>query len=519
MIPPDVTLLKDRLLKAEERIAALNRIGIALSAERDLEKLLETILTESRRFSDSEAGSLYLVEDSPEGRRLRFKLAQNDAVSFAFSERTVRVNEESLAGWVAVHGEPLVLEDAYALPKGAPYRHNDEFDVATGFRTRAMLVVPMKDHRGELVGVLQLMNRRGRSAGEYEPYPADLVPLLLSLATQAAVCLKANNLTMSIRKLFEDFARAAIVAVEQRDPTTAGHSNRVSTLSVTLASLVDRAADGPYAAVTFSREELREIGTAALLHDFGKISIPERVLVKAKKLSEEGLGKIRDRFDFSLASEEARDARALLERRAREGTAVTAADLEALDAAAAARARDLQDLFEEIVSANEPTVLPRDARGRLEPLLTRMIRDRRGRETTLLLPEEFRLLSITQGSLSDDERRSVESHVSHTWRFLSTIPWTPDLARVPEIAYAHHEKLDGTGYPRGLDREGIPPAVRALTVCDVYDALTASDRPYKKAVPRDAALGILEGEAKRDRLDSWMVAAFIEGKVWTSLAR
>ncbi|MGZ6988352.1 MAG: HD-GYP domain-containing protein, partial [Thermoanaerobaculia bacterium] len=137
---------------------------------------------------------------------------------------------------------------------------------------------------------------------------------------------------------------------------------------------------------------------------------------------------------------------------------------------------------------------------------------------TLLLPEEFRLLSITQGSLSDDERRAVESHVSHTWRFLSTIPWTADLARVPEIAYAHHEKLDGTGYPRGLNREGIPPAVRALTVCDVYDALTASDRPYKKAVPRDAALGILEEEASRDRLDSWMVAAFIEGKVWTSLA-
>ena len=478
MTPRDVAHLEERLLKAEERIAALNRIGIALSAERDLEKLLETILTESRRFSDSEAGSLYLVEDSPEGRRLRFELAQNDAVSFAFSERTVPVNEGSLAGWVAVHGEPLVLENAYALPKGAPYRHNDAFDIATGFRTRAMLVVPMRDHRGELVGVLQLMNRRGRAPGEHEPYPDDLVPLLLSLATQAAVCLKANNLTASIRKLFEDFARAAIVAVEQRDPTTAGHSNRVSTLSVALAGIVDRAADGPYAAVTFSKEELREIGTAALLHDFGKISIPERVLVKAKKLSEEGLGKIRDRFDFSLASEEARETRALLERRAREGGAVVAGDLEALDTAVAARARD----------------------------------------TTLLLPEEFQLLSITQGSLSEDERRAVESHVSQTWRFLSTIPWTADLARVPEIAYAHHEKLDGTGYPRGLNREGIPPAVRALTVCDVFDALTASDRPYKKAVPRDAALGILEGEARRDRLDSWMVTAFIEGKVWTSLA-
>jgi HD-GYP domain-containing protein (c-di-GMP phosphodiesterase class II) len=509
--------LEERLRQAEERIAALNRIGIALSAERDLEKLLETILTESRRFSSSEAGSLYLVEESPEGRRLRFKLAQNEAVTFAFSERTVPVDEASLAGWVAMHGVPLVLEDAYAIPEDTPFRHNDAFDVATGFRTRAMLVVPMKDHRGDLVGVLQLMNRLGRAGPE--PYPEDLVPLLLSLATQAAVCLKANQLTASIRRLFEDFAQAAIVAVEQRDPTTAGHSNRVATLTVEMAGLVDRAAEGPYASVSFSREEMREIFTAALLHDFGKISIPERVLVKAKKLSEEGLGKIRDRFDFSLAAFEASEARALLDRHLRDGDSVSERELEALDATAAERAREFEGLFEEIVAANEPTVMPKDARGRLEALLARRIRDRRGRETTLLLPEEFRFLSIAQGSLSPEERLDIESHVTHTWRFLSTIPWTPDLARVPEIAYAHHEMLDGTGYPRGIGPSDIPPAARALTVCDIYDALTASDRPYKKAVSRDAALGILEGEARRDRLDPWMVSAFIEGRVWHALGR
>jgi HD-GYP domain-containing protein (c-di-GMP phosphodiesterase class II) len=332
------------------------------------------------------------------------------------------------------------------------------------------------------------------------------------------VCLKANTLTASIRKLFENFAQAAIVAVEQRDPTTAGHSNRVAALSVALAERVDRASDGPYAGVTFDREEMREIFTAALLHDFGKVSIPESVLVKAKKLSEERLEKIHDRFEFSLAALEASDSRVLLERHARDGSPVVGWELEALDEAAAARARELDGIFEEIVAANEPTVMPKDARGRLEALLARRVSGRRGPEATLLLPEEFRFLSIAQGSLSDDERRAVESHVSHTWRFLSTIPWTPDLARVPEIAYAHHEKLDGTGYPRGLVAADIPPAARALSVCDIYDALTASDRPYKKAVPRDAALGILEGEAKRGRLDTWMVAAFIEGKVWTALA-
>ncbi len=515
---PDARSLEERLKQAEERIAALNRIGIALSAERDLEKLLATILTESRRFSGSEAGSLYLAEEAPGGgRRLRFRLAQNDAVSFAFEERTVPVDDASLAGWVASHGEPVVLADAYAIPPAAPYRHNHAFDEATGFRTRAVLVVPMNDHRGELVGVLQLMNRVGRAGPE--PYPDDLVPLLLSLATQAAVCVKANALTASIRRLFEDFAQAAIVAVEQRDPTTAGHSNRVADLTVTLAGLVDRASDGPYASVSFSREEMREIFTAALLHDFGKISIPERVLVKAKKLEPDGLRRIRDRFDYVLAAEDAEEARLLLERLAREGRPVTEGDLRALREASASRARELDGAFDEVATANEPSILPQDARGALERLVGRTWRDRRGRPASLLLPDEFRFLSIPQGSLSAEERLDVESHVTHTWRFLSTIPWTPDLARVPTIAYAHHEKLDGSGYPRRIGTDDIPPAARALTVCDIFDALTASDRPYKKAMPRERALEVLEAEAAKDKLDRWMVRAFVDGRVWTVLAK
>ena len=513
-----VKALTSRLAEAEERIESLNRIGIALSAERDVEKLLEKILTESRRFSESEAGSLYLLEDGPEGERLRFKLAQNDAVKFAFAERTVEVSDKSLAGWVALKGEPLLLDDAYALPPGVPYRHNDAFDLATGFRTRAVLVVPMKDHRGELIGVLQLMNRRSRRDGQHTPYPPDLIPLLLSLATQAALCLKANHLTASIRKLFEDFAQAAIVAVEQRDPTTAGHSNRVAELTVALARLVDRSGDGPYASVTFSREEMREIGTAALLHDFGKISIPERVLVKAKKLEIDQIQRIRDRFDFVLEAEERLAYRQLVEALLAKGAPPSPEDLRELEKLARERAWDLEEVFGEIRRANEPTVLPVDARGRLQSLLARSFRDRRGVTSPLLLPEEFRFLSIAQGSLSPEERTEVESHVSHTWRFLSSIPWTSDLARVPDIAYAHHEKLDGSGYPRHLGRKEIPVAALALTVCDIDDALTASDRPYKKAVPRDEALGILEAEARREHLDRWLVETFIREKVWIAVA-
>ncbi|MDL1949793.1 GAF domain-containing protein [Acidobacteria bacterium ACD] len=506
--------LKARLAETEDRIAALNRIGIALSAEPDVEKLLEKILTESRRFTRSEAGSLYRLEEGPEGRRLRFKLAQNDAVRFAFTERTMPADEASLAGFVAVRGEPILLEDAYAIPKEAPYRHNTNFDVSSGWRTRAVLVVPMKDHRGELVGVLQLMNRRGPEPGTFEGYPEDLVPLVLSLATQAAVSLKANRLTASIRRLFEDFAQAAIVAVEQRDPTTAGHSNRVAELTDTLARIVDRAAEGPYADVRFTREELRELKTAALLHDFGKISVPERVLVKAKKLDEEALLRIRDRFDFSLEAADAAEYRGLLTRLLEAGVPPTADDIRLLDVARWERAQELEALFEEVRRANEPTVLPRESGGTLRGLLTRAWRDRRGATKTLLLDDEFRLLSIPKGSLSAEERTQIESHVSQTYRFLSSIPWTPDLARIPEIAHAHHEKLNGAGYPRRLTKEAIPVPSRILTVCDIYDALTASDRPYKKAVPREGALKILEAEARDGLLEPWLVEVFISEKVW-----
>jgi HD-GYP domain-containing protein (c-di-GMP phosphodiesterase class II) len=508
--------LARRLAEAEERISSLNRIGIALSAERDVERLLERILSESRRFTRSEAASLYLAEDGPSGRRLRFRLAQNEAIRVAFAERTVAVTESSLAGFVALRREPLVLEDAYLIPKDAPYRHNDVFDVETGWRTRAVLVVPMCDHAGALVGVLQLMNRRDPTGEGFEAYPADLVPIVLSLATQAAVCLQASRLTEGIRKLFEDFARASIFAVEQRDPTTAGHSTRVAGLTESLARLVDRADEGPYHDVRFSPEEMREIRTAALLHDFGKITVPERVLVKARKLDDETIARIRDRFDLALESLDSAASRELLERMAAARVAPTAEDLRLLDAERLARARELEEQFGEILRANEPTILPRESGGRLRALLTRTWKDRRGATSPLLREEEFVLLSISRGSLSAEERGRIESHVLETYRFLSSIPWTPDLRRIPEIAYAHHEKLDGSGYPRRLRSGEIAVPARVMTICDIYDALTASDRPYKKALSREASLSILEDEARQGLLDPWLVRAFIDEKIWAS---
>jgi 3',5'-cyclic-nucleotide phosphodiesterase len=189
-------------------------------------------------------------------------------------------------------------------------------------------------------------------------------------------------------------------------------------------------------------------------------------------------------------------------------------DLRLVDIDRYERAQDLEAQYEEIRRSNEPTVLPKEAAGKLRGLLTRSWRDRRGITSPLLREEEFRLLSIPKGSLSLEERLQIQSHVSQTYRFLSSIPWTPELSRVPEIAYGHHEKLDGTGYPRGLTSDSIAVPARMLTVCDIFDALTASDRPYKKAVSREGALRILQDEARVGLLDTWMVEVFISERIW-----
>jgi hypothetical protein len=277
---------------------------------------------------------------------------------------------------------------------------------------------------------------------------------------------------------------------------------------------VDRATDGPYSHVTFSKEELRELDTAALLHDFGKISVPERVLVKSKKLEPPELSRVRDRFDYALESGDAAAYRKFLADLVASGRAPLHEELRALDASRLQDAATIERFWDEIRSANEPTILPEATGAALTSLLTRTYRDRRGTTQPLLAEEEFGFLSIRKGSLSIEERRQIESHVSFTYRFLSTIPWTPDLARIPDIAYAHHEKLNGSGYPRRLVAESIPVPSRVLTVCDIYDALTASDRPYKRAVPREGALRILEDEAREGGLDPWLVKTFIEEKIW-----
>jgi HD-GYP domain-containing protein (c-di-GMP phosphodiesterase class II) len=325
------------------------------------------------------------------------------------------------------------------------------------------------------------------------------------------VALESARLYAEIQSLFEGFVRASVRAIEQRDPTTSGHSQRVADLTVALARAADRADGGHFSAVRFSRDQLREIEYAGLLHDFGKVGVREEVLVKAKKLYPAQLERVRARFDHMRTALLAETLQAQLERLRRGDPEDPAIDL-----AHQRREREVDTMLALVLGANEPSVLPTDVSTRLVALSGVSFTDAGGRPHALLEGDELEALLIRRGSLTEAERVQIQHHVTHTYDFLVRIPWGRSLALVPEIAAKHHEYLDGSGYPARLPAPEIPLQARMMTVADIFDALTASDRPYKKAVPVVDALEILRAEQRQGKLDVDVLALFIDARIFGS---
>jgi HD-GYP domain-containing protein (c-di-GMP phosphodiesterase class II) len=512
-----------------KELGELTRIGMALSTERDLNTLLEMILSQARALTDADAGSLYLVETADDGaKRLRFKLAQNRSrPEIPFVDFTIPISKASIAGYVASTSEPLVLDDAYELPPDVEYSINRSIDEKYGYRTKSMLTIPMSDHKDQVIGVLQLINRKTSpdvvlaTPADFEdavvPFTGRTVELVSSLAGQAAVAIENSELYESIERLFEGFVMAAVIAIEQRDPTTYGHSGRVAAMTVGLAETVDRAGDGTYKQVSFTRQELREIRYAGLLHDFGKVGVREQVLVKAKKLYPPDLALIKQRYAFIRRTHERDFERQRADFLERNGTADYAAYLAELKRQQDEQLATLDRFMTLVAESNEPTVLPTGNFEELVRYAEARYQDLEGQDQPLLSDDEARYLTIRKGSLDEAERLEIESHVSHTYRFLLNIPWTKELANVPFIAYGHHEKLDGRGYPRKVTADAIPIQTRMMTIADIFDALTASDRPYKRAVPVPRALDIMAEEVKGGQLDAELFRLFHEARVFEAL--
>ena len=508
----------------------LSRVGAALSTERNLDTLLETILSQSLRLSASDAASLYLMERDAEGNpaTLRFKLSQNISLpDLPFAERSIPIDHTSLAGYVASTGDPLKISDVYLLPEHVTYRQNRSFDETSGYRTKSMLVLPMRTHRDEIIGVLQLINRKRdglvqlSSAAVVEqqvlPFDQRSTDLVAALAAQAAVAIENSRLYEDIEKLFEGFVTAAVTAIESRDPTTSGHSFRVASLTTGLAEAVDHGGEGPYRGTKFSREQIREIRYAGLLHDFGKVGVREQVLVKQKKLYGHDLTIVRHRFHSLLQQSDLEFERERAEHLLDHGTADYQAVVGHLDQLRRERRDQLTHWLDAVIRANEPTILPEGTFEELAEIGQQTFIDFDGIERPLISEDELRFLMINKGNLDPRERREIESHVTHTFRFLEQIPWTRELRGIPTIAFGHHEKLNGTGYPRGVHETEIPVQTRMMTIADIYDALTATDRPYKRAVTAERAIDILGAEAKGGLLDQHLLNTFVQAQVFTKV--
>jgi HD-GYP domain-containing protein (c-di-GMP phosphodiesterase class II) len=519
--------LDEAVARKTQDLHELNKIGVALSAERDINKLLDLILFKCREITAADAGSLYLVKRGKdlgpaEEDHLSFELAQNDSVAVSFEKRAVPLNETSIAGYAALSGKVVNVPDAYNPPAGSPFKVSRSFDEKSGYKSRSMLVVPMRDHQDEIIGVVQLINKKREAKTVLRPVTlvdSTVIPftsvdeeLVTSLASQAAVAYENTRLIQEIKHLFDSFVRASVTAIESRDPTTSGHSGRVAILTVGTAEKVDTIDAGPFRDVRFTKDQLQEIRYASLLHDFGKVGVREKVLIKGKKLYVGEMLVLRQRFAYIKRTLEAQHLRSKLDQvlAGRSSPELLAQ----MDAAYDERQREIDGLLRMVTQANEPTILEEESFRALMDLPSRTFSDMDGNLQPFLTPNEVQALSIRRGSLSEKERREIESHVTHTYRFLSEIPWTGEYRRVPEIAYAHHEKLDGTGYPRRLPATDIPIQSKMMTICDIFDALVAWDRPYKKSVPVERALHILSEEAGSGKLDRDLLGVFIEAKIY-----
>ncbi len=516
-------------------------IGKSLNSEKDMDKLLTMILFLSKKITGADAGSIYLVEEDEDGKkRLRFKTSHTFSREIPLNEFVIPMDERSIAGYVAVTGEVLNIPDVYKLNEMEHYSlsHNSSFDKQHDYITRSMLVVPMRNYHDEIIGVIQLINSKedltnNENAGneafttlleveeDFNRYVVTFDEkydsLLEAIAGQAAVAIENNRLIKQIQEQFEEFVKASVTAIESRDPATSGHSFRVAEICKAMAYAVNEIEDGYLGQFYFSDDNVRELEFAALLHDFGKVYIDLSIFQKEKKLFPKDLENLLIRLDYLYRYVELQYH--MKEEELYEEMNPDKEKLQKLKVEMYDNLDNILSIKNRIRTLNEPTVIDDDPEKIIENL--------RGEINSMncagidgnpmdIISDSDRLnLIIRRGSLNPEERKVIESHVVHTHNFVSKIPWPPEYKNIPEIALRHHEKINGGGYPDGLKgRESTMIQSRIMSIADIYDALAASDRPYKAAVPKERILKILNEEAERGVLDKDLVSVFIDHRIY-----
>jgi HD-GYP domain-containing protein (c-di-GMP phosphodiesterase class II) len=481
----------------DRTLSQLQDLSALLNSSLDPATIRKRAIEAATVLMNAEAGSLLLLDETTD--ELFFDVAHGEKGE---AVRVARLRRgQGIAGHVARTREPIIVNNVQHDPRF--FRHVDQ---VSGFVTRNMVCVPVTAH-GRLLGVLQAINHL-----DGEPFEDSDLQTFVALGHQVGIAVENANLYEEIHRLFEGFISASVQAIESRDPTTSGHSQRVATLTCQLAEAVNQTDAGGYAGTHFNADQLKELRYAALLHDFGKVGVREHILLKARKLYPLQQELIKARFDFikrTLEVDTLQRKLDLYETKVKNKQALLAQ----LDRQLAKRLQEADEMLSFILRCNRQTSGPFTQVDRLKEIARHEYRSYDG-PRPFLTEEEVGALSVLHGNLTYSERQEIERHVTHTFDFLSKIPWTKTLKGVPFIAWGHHEKLDGSGYPRGLSQEKIPVQVRIMTICDIYDALTASDRPYKAAVSTAAALECLGSQAKEGKLDADLVEIFVKEHIY-----
>ncbi|MBU2055648.1 MAG: GAF domain-containing protein [Proteobacteria bacterium] len=500
-----------------KQIRRLTRIGTALSAERNIERLLEMIVEEARKFTGADGGTLYITSDDE--KELQFAIVQNDTLRVRMGGTGGKItwkpvmlmnpdgtpNHENVSAYAALTGKTVNIPDVYHA-EGFDFKGTRTFDGQTGYRSKSMLVVPMKNHENDIIGVLQLLNARDEESGEVVTFSYECGEMTESLASQAAVALSNNRLIHDLENLIESFIRSIATAIDEKSPYTGGHVRRVAELTTDITKKINEATDGPYAGVRFSEDELKELQIAAWLHDVGKVTTPEYVVDKATKLETifDRIELLRLRFELCA-----------LQAGLRERTSPPASAPEERGDLKKAIAEEFLFLTE----ANRGDErMSDDKMNRVRAIAARTW-ELDGKLETLLSREEVDNLTIRQGTLTASDRQIIQNHATVTYKMLSQLPFPKKLRHVPEYAAAHHETLNGKGYPGGLDESQLSLQSRILALADIFEALTAKDRPYKKGKTLSEAMQIMSMMAKDRHIDPDLFDLFQREGIYLDYAR
>ena len=500
-----------------QRLEQLNAIGASLSAERDINRLLETILTAAKSITRADGGTLYRLS---EDRTLRFEILRTTSLKYYLGGTTGnpvpfypihltgkdgKPNHSMVAAYAALTGKTVNIADAYTAD-GFDFTGTRNFDKKTGYRSKSFLTVPMANHENEIIGVLQLINAHDPKTGEIVPFSASDQRLAESLASQAAIALTNRMLINQLEQLFESFIKLINSAIDEKSPYTGGHCQRVPALTMMLAEAVNETGNGPLSDFQMSDKDRYELKIAGLLHDCGKVTTPVHVVDKATKLETifDRIHLIDTRFEILK-----RDAEIAMLK-------------DSSPAARAAYRERLRQIEEDRMFLRAANIggerMHDDDIARVKRIAEYRWTDISGHEAKFLSEDELKNLTIRAGTLTAEERQVINHHIVATIKMLEALPWPRHLKNVPEYAGGHHERMDGKGYPRGLKREQMSVQARVMGIADIFEALTAKDRPYKKGKTLSESLEILGKFSLNGHIDPDLFDVFVRKQVYRRYA-